>query len=85
MSSNIEITVTGRTGAGKSSVVTLIAQALTDCGFAVNVKIPDVDQLPVNGAFLRQLAARLSRDGDSVVIHEVTAATYSVDNTLARQ
>ena len=32
-------------------------------------------QLPVNGAFLRQLANRLTEEGDSIVIHKVTAAT----------
>ena len=75
MNSSIEITVTGRTGAGKSSVVTLIAQALSECGFAVDVRIPSCDQLPVNGAFLRQLANRLNDEGASIAIHEVTGAT----------
>ena len=75
MNSSIEITVTGRTGAGKSSVVTFLAQALSECGFAVDVRIPSCDQLPVNGAFLRQLASRLNQDGDAIVIHEVTGTT----------
>ena len=77
MNDNIEITVTGRTGAGKSSVVTLIAQALAECGFAVDVCIPSCDKMPVNGTFLRMLADRLHKEGDRIVIHEVTGATLA--------